>query len=256
MKVAGNGLAAVLARTPAPETRTAGLDAAAVAAAAAAPLPATDAGAPVHAATASTATAPASRKGLFLPHVAATARTLRSPAGTHLPALTCRDARARRQVTGRKVTIQLRSPDHAEDLAGRTYRSRWRANVSSSRRLPRSGLSCPDLHRCRRCTVRRHAFGHTLLPGAAFPSRLISPERIPGMVRPSRIPPYSLPWGVHIHARWPPPRRRWGRWLAPAAVAVIAVAVTLVAVIAVAVTVVAVRSAVSATPPPAGVPEY
>jgi hypothetical protein len=76
------------------------------------------------------------------------------------------------------------------------------------------------------------------------------------MVRPSRIPPYSLPWGVHIHARWPPPRRRWGRWLAPAAVAVIAVAVTLVAVIAVAVTVVAVRSAVSATPPPAGVPEY
>jgi len=66
-----------------------------------------------------------------------------------------------------------------------------------------------------------------------------------GMVCPSRIPPYSLPWGVHIGTRWHPPRRRWGRWLAPAA-----------ALIAVAVTLVAVRSAPSAAPPPAGVPEY
>jgi hypothetical protein len=51
---------------------------------------------------------------------------------------------------------------------------------------------------------------------------------------------------VHIDTRWHPPRRRWGRWLAPAAAAVIAVAVTLVAV----------RGAASATPPPAGVPGY
>ena len=67
------------------------------------------------------------------------------------------------------------------------------------------------------------------------------------MACPSPISPYSrYLGGVHTDTRWYPPRRRRGRWLVLAAAAVMAVAVTLVAV----------RSAPSATPSPAGAPEY